>query len=93
MLKELPDPELKLRLFKTIILKITTENENNAEGITILHSFVDEPECLSFFVENNIVGRIHENIIRRDPRVFGGIDNLVPGPNDAPSEFGYEQII
>ena len=84
---------MKIRFFKTIVLKITAENENNAEGLTILHSFVDEPEFLSFFVDNNVVGRIHENIIRRDPRVFGGIENLVPGPNDVPSEFGYEQII
>jgi hypothetical protein len=93
MLKDIPDVELKIKFFKTIVLKITTENENNAEGLTILESFVDDPECLSFFINNNIVGRIHENIIRRDPRIFGSIDNLVPGEKDLPSEFGYEQII
>ena len=43
MLKDMPDVELKIRFFKTIVLKITTENENNAEGLTILESFVDDP--------------------------------------------------
>jgi hypothetical protein len=73
MLKELKDNGLKIKFFKTIVLKITTENENNAEGLTILHNFVDDPVCLNFFIEANLVGRIHENLIRRDPRVFGGL--------------------
>ena len=42
MLKDLTDNGLKIKFFKTILSKITTENENNAEGLTILHSFVDE---------------------------------------------------
>jgi len=40
MLKDLSDINIKRQFLKVIIAKITIENENNIEGLTILHNLI-----------------------------------------------------
>ncbi len=40
-------------------------------------------------IENNIIGRMHENIIRREPRHFGSTENLIEMVDANKSILGY----
>lgn len=63
---------------KAMLFKITKENENNFEALTIIHNLIEEEKCFRFMLENNLIGRLLENIIRREPRYFGSTETLEP---------------
>jgi hypothetical protein len=58
LLSQTKNEKLKERFLRMVVYKITRENENNIEALTMLYSLVDEEYCYKFLVENNLVGRL-----------------------------------
>lgn len=59
-----------------------------------MYKLIDDEFCYNYLVENNLIGRILENIIRREVRFFGSVENLhVTDFGEGESFLGYEIVI
>jgi hypothetical protein len=54
-----------------LLNRITEDNENMLEPCLILHELAsNSPRTLDYLVSQNVVGRLIENIVRKEPRLF-----------------------